>query len=107
MNNNVPKRGFIQLIIILVLIVVVLSLLGVSLRTLFSSATLQDNFGFVGEWLRWFWNSYLGAPFRIVFENLIKPIWDRFLHALQGGLSFEIPQSKVQFNTAKASSTIR
>ena len=101
------QKGFIQLIVIFILIVIVLSLLGVSLRALFSNTTLHDNFGFVGEWARWFWNSYLGAPFRLIFSNLLKPIWDRFLHALQGGVSFEIPQSRVDFNTAKAGSAPR
>ena len=42
------QKGFLQLIVILVLLVVILSLLGVSLSTLFENKTLQENFSFVG-----------------------------------------------------------
>ena len=89
-NNKRDNRGFIQLIVILVLIVIILSLLGISLRALFANPTLQDNFGFVGTWTSAICNSYLAAPFRILYTYFLKPVGERFLHALQN-INFDIP----------------
>lgn len=75
MNHRPQKRGFVQLIIILALIVVIVSLLGVSLRTLFDNTTLQDNFGFVGEWVSSVWHNYLAAPFVYAWNNLLRPLF--------------------------------
>ena len=99
--NNQHAGGFIQIIIILVLLVIILSLLGISLRAVFSSPTMKENFGFVGEWVSIVWNRYLAVPFRIIYQNLIKPIWLRFINALIN-LSLDMPNSSVQFNTVKA-----
>jgi len=85
------QKGFVQLIIIVALLVIILSLLGVSLRALFANELLKENFGFIGEWLRWFWNGYLGMPFRLFYEGFVKPFWERFLDALRNGVSFERP----------------
>lgn len=84
------QKGFIQFILIIVLVIIILSLLGVSLRGLFSNTTLQDNFGVVGEWLSKIWHSTLITPVRYVYENLIIPIWDRFVDALRN-FSFSQP----------------
>lgn len=77
------KQGFIQLIIILVLIVIIMSLLGISLRAVFSNSTLQENFGFIGQRLNWFWDNYLSQPFRFIYNTLIKPIGERLINALR------------------------
>ena len=84
------QKGFIQFIIIIALVIIILSLLGVSLRSLFSNDTLLDNFGVVGEWLSKLWHSVLLSPVRYVFDRLIVPIWDRFVDALRD-FSFEQP----------------
>lgn len=84
------KQGFVQLIIILVLIVIIMSLLGVSLRAVFSNSTLQENFGFIGQWLDWLWNNYLSRPFRSIYETLIRPIGERFINALRN-INFTAP----------------
>jgi hypothetical protein len=52
------NEGFIQSIIILVLLLVIVSLLGVSLTSVFNDKTLQENFRFVSEGISIFWNSY-------------------------------------------------
>jgi len=57
------KQGFIQIIIIVVLLVIILSLLGVSLSSLFSNPLLQNNFGVVWGWVSNVWTNYLSVPF--------------------------------------------
>jgi len=53
------NKGIIQLIIIIVLSIVILSLLGVSLRTLFTDQTLLENFKFAWEFLKHAWGTYV------------------------------------------------
>lgn len=78
------KNGFIQIIIILVLLVIILSLLGVSLSVLFSNPILKDNFSFIKDWWLWFWNSYLGAPARYLYELFLEIAWNPSLEILRG-----------------------
>jgi len=53
------NKGIIQLIIIIVLSVVILSLLGVSLRALLTDQTLLENFIFLWEFLKHVWGTYV------------------------------------------------
>ncbi|KKT42362.1 MAG: hypothetical protein UW30_C0001G0087 [Candidatus Giovannonibacteria bacterium GW2011_GWA2_44_13b] len=78
------QRGFVQIIIIIVLLVVILSLLGVSLSSLFSNPILKDNFGFIGDWLSNIWNNYLATSAHY-FWNIIKEvIWTPFVETMRG-----------------------
>ncbi len=86
------RRGFIQLIVIFILIVIILSLLGVSLSALVNNPTLQENFGFIGKWVSAIWNSWLAAPFRIFYTYFLKPVGERFLNALQT-INWNMPTS--------------
>lgn len=52
-------RGFIQLVIILLLSVLVLSLLGVSLQGLFNDKTIRENFVFVWQTISYGWRTYV------------------------------------------------
>lgn len=78
------KEGFIQIIIILALLVIILSLLGVSLGALFENPILRDNFGFIWEWVIQLWNSYLSVPFWYIYEIFVELIWEPSLDTLRG-----------------------
>ena len=83
MANN---RGFIQLIVILVLVVMILSLLGVSLSVLFQNPTLKENFSFIGDALSALWSSWFGRTAGVVWDfawNFFTDlIWQPFLNAI-------------------------
>lgn len=81
MRNN-ENQGFIQLIIIIALLVIILSLLGVSLSALFSNPVLQQNFGFLWNWMGNFWNNYLAAPFVYLWNLWVEIAWKPFLGML-------------------------
>ncbi|MEK7503120.1 MAG: hypothetical protein AAB556_01595 [Patescibacteria group bacterium] len=83
------KNGFIQIIIILALLVIILSLLGVSLSALFSNPILQDNFSFIKDWGRLLWNSYLGAPARYIYKLFLEIAWNPSLEILRGVIGGE------------------
>lgn len=78
------KQGFIQIIIILVLLVIILSLLGVSLNSLFSNPILVGNFGFLGTWLAKIWNNYFSAIFNYFGGIWANLFWQPFLDTMKG-----------------------
>ncbi|KKT41167.1 hypothetical protein A2W54_04380 [Candidatus Giovannonibacteria bacterium RIFCSPHIGHO2_02_43_13] len=78
------QHGFVQIIIIIVLLVVILSLLGVSLSSLFSNPLLKDNFGFIGNWLSSLWNNYLAASAYHLWNILKEVIWNPFVETMRG-----------------------
>ena len=78
------KQGFIQIIIIIALLVIILSLLGVSLNSLFSNPLLKENFGFLGKWLAKFWDSYLSVSFSYLWNIWVNLIWEPFLDTFKG-----------------------
>ena len=78
------KTGFIQIIIILVLLLIILSLLGVSLTSLFSNPILKDNFGFVTKGAYYVWDNYLGAPVKYIWGVFRDLIWNQFLNVMNG-----------------------
>lgn len=91
--NNQQNKGFIHIIIIVVLLLIIISLLGVSLQSVFSNTLLQQNFGFVGNWLSTLWHSVIFAPIRGIIDLFIIPAWDRFLNILRGGINFNTPSN--------------
>ena len=83
MNN---KSGFIQLIVILALVVIILSLLGVSLSALFQNPVLKENFSFIGDALGAIWSSWLGrtafAAWDFAWNFFTDLVWQPFLNAM-------------------------
>ncbi|QQG42331.1 MAG: hypothetical protein HYW15_02330 [Candidatus Giovannonibacteria bacterium] len=78
------KQGFIQIIIIAVLLVIILSLLGVSLNSLFSNPVLRENFGFLGQWLGILWDNYFSAIFNYFWNIWVSIFWQPFLDTMKG-----------------------
>ena len=78
------ERGFIQLIVILVLILVILSLLGISLSALFQNKALQDNFSFTFNGVVYLWTNYLARPAKIIGGTFLDLIWQPFVGTLEG-----------------------
>lgn len=64
------NRGFIQLIIILLLSVLVLSLLGVSLQGLFNDKTIRENFVFVWDFLKYAWGTYIWFYLQMFWQKV-------------------------------------
>jgi cell shape-determining protein MreC len=57
------NTGLIQFIIIIILSVIILSLLGVSLRSLFTDQTLLENFRFLWDFIKHIWYTYITPYF--------------------------------------------
>ncbi|HBT81219.1 hypothetical protein A2757_01970 [Candidatus Giovannonibacteria bacterium RIFCSPHIGHO2_01_FULL_48_47] len=77
------QSGFIQILIILALLVVIISLLGVSLGELFSNKTLKDNFSYVFGGIKFVWKNYLLAPVKIIFGTFKDLLWEPLAGSLE------------------------
>lgn len=64
------NKGIIQLIIIIVLSVIIISLLGVSLRTLLTDETLTENFIFLWDFIKHTWEIYVWPYLQIVWQKV-------------------------------------
>ena len=69
MKEN-QNKGIIQLLIIIVLSVIILSLLGVSLRALFTDQTLKENFVFLWNFLKHAGRTYLWPYLQILWQKV-------------------------------------
>ena len=63
------NKGITQLIIIIILSITILSLLGVSLRALFTDQTLKENFVFVWDFVRHAWGTYIGPYLQTLWQK--------------------------------------
>lgn len=65
-------KGFMQIIIIIALIIVIISLLGISLREVYSKLSANpavgENFKFVKDWIVGGYNAYLSEPLGKLFN---------------------------------------
>ncbi|MBI2610289.1 hypothetical protein HYW53_03960 [Candidatus Giovannonibacteria bacterium] len=70
------EKGFIQLIVIIVLSIIIVSLLGISLGELFQNQVLKDNFSITFKALNYVWNNFLAAPAVYVWHTLVSFVLD-------------------------------
>ena len=77
MKNISTNRGFIKLILLIVVALLVLSYFGFSLRDLINRPVTQDNFGYVASTTTTFWGKYLEKPASYLWNDIfISIIWN-------------------------------
>ena len=67
------RRGFIKMIIIIVVGIILISVLGFDIRSAVEHPQTQTNFSYLGELVSGTWNTYL-AGFWAVIWNIIGPV---------------------------------
>ena len=71
------NRGFIKWIIILVVILLIMSYYGISLRALVNNPTTQDNISYVATSSVSIWDQYLKQPATYLYNQVfISLIWN-------------------------------
>ena len=86
------ERGFFQLIVIFLLIVVILSLLGVSLSNLTGNPILQDNLSFLWNWTIFVWDRILEKPAKFAWRVWVDLLWEPFVETMQKVKKGETPK---------------
>ncbi|MEK7134631.1 MAG: hypothetical protein AAB805_01760 [Patescibacteria group bacterium] len=80
MNTN---KGFIQIVVLIVIILVALGYFGLNVRDIISSPVVSDNLSYVWGGVVHVWQNYLTVPFTYlwgVFKNLL---WGAFITNLE------------------------
>lgn len=77
------QKGFVQLLIILALLIIVISLLGISLSDVAQNPQVKGNFSFVYSASQWLWDNYLHDPVNIAFRVWVDVLWKPFVSAMQ------------------------
>ncbi len=78
------NNGLIKLILLVILGIAVLSYLGFDLRGFVSSDIVQNNFGFVFDFLKNVWTNYLARPFNYLWNDVfLNLIWNSFIENLE------------------------
>lgn len=65
------NRGFIRLILSIIIIIVILSLFNIDIRSIFESELVQKNLGFVWGLLTTLWENILRDPALWIWNNVI------------------------------------
>jgi hypothetical protein len=85
---KISKRGFIGIIVIVVIAILLLSYLGFDLKKIFTSEPVKNNFTYVWGVIRNVWVNYLSVPFTFIWGEALKPLleiaWKAFTIAIEG-----------------------
>ena len=89
MKNSMKKnRGFIGIIVLIVVAIIILSYLGFDLKKIFTSDLTQKNFSYVTSFVKDIWSNYLSVPFTFVWNEAVKPLlllaWKTFMAGVDG-----------------------
>lgn len=90
MKNQTNQRGFIKLIFLIVVLILILSYFGISLKNIAESDTGKANFGFVWDillkiwdFIKAIWNKLLATPAKFVWDRLfVDVIWNSLVDNL-------------------------
>ena len=76
-NHPAGERGFIKLIIIIVIALLIISYFGINLRKVVTAPTTQDNFSYVATTTVSVWNKYLKSPASYLWHKIfVELIWN-------------------------------
>lgn len=70
------ERGFLRLIIIIIVALLVISYFGINIRQVVESPTTKDNFAYTATTTVSVWNNYLKTPVTYVWDKIfVELIW--------------------------------
>ena len=82
--RHVNSRGFVKLIIIIVILIIALSYFNIDIRGVIEAPQTQQNISYVWGWVSSVWNNYLRAPVVYFWNDIfIKLLWSSFTDNLE------------------------
>ncbi|MEI7513476.1 MAG: hypothetical protein WCJ74_02550 [bacterium] len=80
---KISKRGFIGIIVLVVIAILLLSYLGFDLKKIFTAPAVKNNFSYVWGFISNIWMNYLSVPFTFLWGEAVKPVlelaWKTFM----------------------------
>ncbi len=84
MNIQSNQKGFIKIIILIIVGLLILSYFGISLRSVINSPVTQDNISYTTTGTVSFWNAYLKQPATYLWNQVfINLIWDPAMESIK------------------------
>ncbi len=80
---SIMEKGFIRLIVIIVIAIFILSYLGIDLKKEVESAQAQKNIGYVKALVITVWEKYLEKPATYLWNIFINLIWEPSVKSLE------------------------
>ena len=77
------ERGFLRLIILIIILILVVSYFGVSIRQVVQSPTTQDNVSYVWTGVVNVWDDYLQVPATAVWNFFVTYVWTPGITAIE------------------------
>jgi hypothetical protein len=71
------NRGFIKVVLIIIIALVILSYFGIDIKKTVESPTTQDNISYIKETSTNVWNTVLKAQVISVWENILAPLFTK------------------------------
>ena len=80
MNTN---KGFIQIVVLIVIILIVLGYFGLNIRDIIDSPAVSDNLSYAWGVVVHVWQNYLAAPVAYLFGVFKNLLWGAFITNLE------------------------
>jgi hypothetical protein len=76
------QGGLIKLIILIVIAIAVLSYFGIDIKNFFTSEQAQKNFGYIWNFLKDIWSTYLTVPAHKLWGIWLAYAWEPLLRVI-------------------------
>lgn len=78
------QEGIIKIIILIIILLLVLSYLGISIRSIIEGESFQDNWNYAWGGVKQVWQKYLAGPAKYLWHNVfIDLIWESFIDNME------------------------
>jgi len=74
--------GLIKLIIVAIVVILILSWYGVDIKNFINSPQVQNNFGFIWNFIDGIWTNYLAGPAIKLWGIILQYIWEPFTQVI-------------------------
>ncbi len=78
------RRGFIKLILLIVIGLIALGYFGLNIKDILASPVVKENLAYAWDLAKTLWSNYLAAPARWLWEHVVRLLWDLFINGLSG-----------------------
>lgn len=83
MQSFIPNhKGFIQIILIIVIALIVLGYFSINIADVMASPVVKENLAYVWNLVKDVWGTYLSGPAAWVWEHIVRVLWDLFLEGV-------------------------